>query len=72
MILLVLYSAWICPFEFAFLKYLPSEIFLVDNIVNSIFAIDITLTFFVAYVDHKSYLLVDNHKRITIRLEFKL
>ncbi|KAG6489019.1 hypothetical protein ZIOFF_050277 [Zingiber officinale] len=67
MILLVLYSAWICPFEFAFLKYLPSEIFLVDNIVNSIFAIDITLTFFVAYVDHKSYLLVDNHKRIAIR-----
>ncbi|CAL9122108.1 unnamed protein product, partial [Musa textilis] len=67
LILLVLYSAWICPFEFAFLRYLPSTIFLVDNIVNSFFAIDIVLTFFVAFVDHKSYLLVDDPKRIAIR-----
>ncbi|CAL9056287.1 unnamed protein product, partial [Musa banksii] len=67
LILLVLYSAWICPFEFAFLRYLPSTIFLVDNIVNSFFAIDIVLTFFVAFIDHKSYLLVDDPKRIAIR-----
>ncbi|XP_042465861.1 potassium channel KAT3-like [Zingiber officinale] len=67
LIILVLYSAWICPFEFAFLRYLPSKIFLVDNVVNSIFAIDIALTFFVAYVDLKSYLLVDDPKRIAVR-----
>ncbi|THU51119.1 hypothetical protein C4D60_Mb06t27670 [Musa balbisiana] len=67
LILLVLYSAWICPFEFAFLRYLPSTIFLVDNIVNSFFAIDIVLTFFVAFIDHKSYLLVDDPKRIAVR-----
>ncbi|URD87669.1 Potassium channel [Musa troglodytarum] len=67
LIVLVLYSAWICPFEFAFRRYLPSTIFLVDNIINSFFAIDIVLTFFVAFVDHKSYLLVDEPKRIAVR-----
>ncbi|RWW33453.1 hypothetical protein BHE74_00021407 [Ensete ventricosum] len=67
LMVLVLYSAWICPFEFAFLHYLPSTMFLVDNIINSFFAIDIALTFFVAFVDHKSYLLVDEPKRIAVR-----
>ncbi|WOL11025.1 potassium channel KAT3-like [Canna indica] len=67
LIFLVLYSAWICPFEFAFLRYLPSTIFLVDTIVDSFFAIDIVLTFFVAFIDHKSYLLVDDPKRIAVR-----
>ncbi|RZR88889.1 hypothetical protein BHM03_00016538 [Ensete ventricosum] len=67
LIFLVLYSAWICPFEFAFLRYLPSKIFLVDNIVDSFFAIDTVLTFFVAFIDHKSYLLVDDPKRIAVR-----
>ncbi|URE36813.1 Potassium channel [Musa troglodytarum] len=69
LMVLVLYSSWICPFEFAFLHYLPTTMFLVDNIVNSFFAIDIALTFFVAFVDPKSYLLVDEPKRIAVRLE---
>lgn len=68
LILLVVYSAWVCPFEFAFLKYMPNALFLVDNIIDGFFAIDIVLTFFVAYLDHKSYLLVDNPKRIAARL----
>ncbi|KAG1346760.1 potassium channel KAT2 [Cocos nucifera] len=67
LILLVIYSAWICPFEFAFLRYLPGTLFLVDNIVNIFFAIDIVLTFFVAFLDRKTYLLVDDHKRIAVR-----
>ncbi|XP_039119984.1 potassium channel KAT3-like isoform X2 [Dioscorea cayenensis subsp. rotundata] len=67
LILLVVYSAWVCPFEFAFLKYMPNALFLVDNIIDGFFAIDIVLTFFVAYLDHKSYLLVDNPKRIAAR-----
>ncbi|URE30940.1 hypothetical protein MUK42_16980 [Musa troglodytarum] len=70
LIFLVLYSAWICPFEFAFLRYLPSKIFLVDNIVDSFFAIDIVLTFFVAFMDHKSYLLVDDPKRIAVSFSY--
>lgn len=71
LVLLVLYSAWICPFEFAFLWYLPSPIFLVKNIVNIIFTIDIVLTSFVAYVDHKSSLIIDDPKRIAVRLAFE-
>ncbi|KAF8021091.1 hypothetical protein BT93_G1500 [Corymbia citriodora subsp. variegata] len=67
LIVLVLYSAWICPFEFAFLSYKIDALFFIDNIVNGFFAIDIVLTFFVAYVDSQSYLLVDDPKKIALR-----
>ncbi|KAK7331360.1 hypothetical protein VNO77_25583 [Canavalia gladiata] len=67
LIVLVIYSAWICPFEFAFLPYKQDALFIIDNIVNGFFAIDIVLTFFVAYLDSHSYLLVDDPKRIAIR-----
>ncbi|XP_059668998.1 potassium channel KAT2-like [Cornus florida] len=67
LIVLVIYSAWICPFEFAFLTYKKDAHFIVDNIVNGFFAIDIILTFFVAYLDSQSYLLVDDPKKIAIR-----
>ncbi|XP_026658774.2 potassium channel KAT2 isoform X3 [Phoenix dactylifera] len=67
LIILVIYSAWICPFELAFLRYLPTKLFLAENIVNSFFAVDIVLTFFVAYLDRKSYLLIDDPKRIATR-----
>ncbi|CAD5186642.1 unnamed protein product [Musa acuminata subsp. malaccensis] len=67
LVLLVIYSAWICPFELAFLRYLPPKLFWVENILNSFFAIDIILTFFVAYLDRKSYLLIDDPKRIAAR-----
>ena len=64
---LVIYSAWICPFELAFLRDLPSKLLLVENIVNGFFAIDIILTFLVAYVDSKTHLLVDDRKKIAVR-----
>ncbi|KAG5001036.1 hypothetical protein AAZX31_08G228300 [Glycine max] len=67
LIVLVVYSAWICPFEFAFLPYKQDTLFIIDNIVNAFFAIDIMLTFFVAYLDNHSYLLVDDPKKIAIR-----
>ncbi|KAL5771976.1 hypothetical protein ACOSQ2_011900 [Xanthoceras sorbifolium] len=67
LVVLVIYSAWICPFEFAFLPYKTDTLFIIDNIVNGFFAIDIILTFFVAYLDSESYLLVDDPKRIAIR-----
>ncbi|KAK4386481.1 Potassium channel KAT2 [Sesamum angolense] len=67
LILLVIYSAWISPFEFAFLSYKQDVLFIFDNIVNSFFAVDIVLTFFVAYLDSQSYLLIDDPKRIAIR-----
>ncbi|XVF40148.1 hypothetical protein PTKIN_Ptkin01aG0087900 [Pterospermum kingtungense] len=67
LVVLVIYSAWICPFEFAFLTYKKDALFIVDNIVNGFFAVDIILTFFVAYLDGHSYLLVDDPKKIAIR-----
>lgn len=67
LISLVIYSAWACPFEFAFLTYKPDTMFVVDNVVNGFFAIDIILTFFVAYLDRKSYLLIDDPKKIATR-----
>ncbi|KAL0333783.1 UNVERIFIED_CONTAM: Potassium channel AKT1 [Sesamum angustifolium] len=44
----------------AFLKKLS----ITDNVVNGFFAIDIILTFFVAYLDTTTYLLVDDQKQI--------
>ncbi|XP_006647116.1 potassium channel KAT1 [Oryza brachyantha] len=67
LIVLVVYSAWICPFEIAFLRDLPSKLLLVENIVDIFFAIDIVLTFFVAYVDSKTHLFVDDRKKIAVR-----
>lgn len=69
LVFLVIYSAWISPFQFAFITYKKDAIFIIDNIVNGFFAIDIVLTFFVAYLDSHSYLLVDNPKKIAIRWE---
>ncbi|KAM7256506.1 hypothetical protein ACFE04_012247 [Oxalis oulophora] len=67
LVILVIYSAWICPFEFAFLAEKKDALLIIDNIVNGFFAIDIILTFFVAYLDNQSYLLVDDPKKIALR-----
>ncbi|KZV21391.1 K+ channel family protein, partial [Dorcoceras hygrometricum] len=67
LILLVIYSAWISPFDFAFLSYKRDAHLVFDNIVNGFFAVDIVLTFFVAYLDSQSYLLVDDPHKIAAR-----
>ncbi|XP_075497357.1 potassium channel KAT3-like isoform X2 [Primulina tabacum] len=67
LILLVIYSAWISPFDFAFLSYKRNGLLVFDNIVNGFFAVDIVLTFFVAYLDGQSYLLVDDRGKIALR-----
>ncbi|KAG7019531.1 Potassium channel KAT1, partial [Cucurbita argyrosperma subsp. argyrosperma] len=67
LVALVIYSAWICPFEFAFLPYKQNALFIIDHFVNAFFAVDIVLTFFVAYLDSQSYLLVDHPKKIAVR-----
>ncbi|XP_028800083.1 potassium channel AKT1 [Neltuma alba] len=64
LVILVIYTAWVSPFEFGFLKEPIRSLSIADNVVNGFFAIDIVLTFFVAYLDKTSYLLVDSHKRI--------
>ncbi|KAG6471724.1 hypothetical protein ZIOFF_069170 [Zingiber officinale] len=64
LIVLVVYSAWVSPFEFGFLGHAKGTLALVDNIVNAFFPIDIILTFFLAYLDRTTYLLVDDPKLI--------
>ncbi|RVX19571.1 Potassium channel KAT3 [Vitis vinifera] len=44
----------------------------VDLTVDAFFAADIILTFFVAYLDKSTYLLVDDHKKIAVRYATKL
>ncbi|KAK2452947.1 potassium channel AKT1 [Trifolium repens] len=63
----VFYTAWVCPFEFGFLKASKGPITYVDNIVNGFFFADIVLTFFVAYFDQTTFLLVVDQKKIAKR-----
>ncbi|ERN20685.1 hypothetical protein AMTR_s00070p00197870 [Amborella trichopoda] len=68
MVLLVAYSAWTYPFEIAFINSTPKgELFIADNIVNLFFAMDIALTFFLAYIDPKTQILVHNRRKIAVR-----
>ncbi|KAF2293846.1 hypothetical protein GH714_005095 [Hevea brasiliensis] len=70
MVLLVAYSAWVYPFEVAFLNSSRNKrLYIADNIVDLFFAIDIVLTFFVAYIDSRTQLLVLDRRKISIRLE---
>lgn len=64
LVTLVVYTAWVSPFEFGFLKKPQKPLSVTDNIVNGFFAIDIVLTFSVAYIDKTTYLFVDNPKQI--------
>ncbi|GKV21192.1 hypothetical protein SLEP1_g31190 [Rubroshorea leprosula] len=68
MVLLVAYSAWMYPFEVAFLSSSAHRnISIVDNIVDLFFGIDIVLTFFVAYIDSRTQLLVRDSRKIAVR-----
>ncbi|EEF32836.1 Potassium channel AKT2/3, putative [Ricinus communis] len=68
MVLLVAYSAWVYPFEVAFLNSSPNKrLYIADNIVDLFFAIDIVLTFFVAYIDSRTQLMVRDRKKIATR-----
>ncbi|GLU02936.1 hypothetical protein SLE2022_201660 [Rubroshorea leprosula] len=68
MVLLVAYSAWMYPFEVAFLSSSPHRnISIVDNIVDLFFGIDIVLTFFVAYIESRTQLLVRDSRKIAVR-----
>ncbi|KAJ9158913.1 hypothetical protein P3X46_024456 [Hevea brasiliensis] len=68
MLLLVAYSAWVSPFEVAFLNSSPNKrLYIADSIVDIFFAIDIVLTFFVAYIDSRTQLLVRDRRKISMR-----
>ncbi|CAN0880701.1 Potassium channel AKT2/3 [Linum grandiflorum] len=70
MVILVAYSAWVYPFEVAFLKSAPTpskKLYIADSVVDVFFAVDIILTFFVAYFDSRTQLLVRNPRKIATR-----
>ncbi|KAL8089113.1 hypothetical protein AgCh_038766 [Apium graveolens] len=67
LVLLVVYSAWSSPFELAFKEVSTGSLLPVDLVVDAFFAIDIIFTFFVAYLEKSTYLLVDDHKQIAVR-----
>lgn len=68
MVLLVAYSAWVYPFEVAFMHSSSNKkLYIVDTVVDLFFAIDIVLTFFVAYIDRTTHLLVRDKKKIVVR-----
>ncbi|KAK6158821.1 hypothetical protein DH2020_006135 [Rehmannia glutinosa] len=67
LVVLVFYTAWVSPFEFGFLRGPKGPLSITDNVVNGFFAIDIVLTFFVAYLDKSTYLLIDAPKLISLR-----
>lgn len=69
MVILVGYSAWVYLFEIAFMNFTPrGGLYIVDNVVNLFFAIDIVLTFFVAYIDSRTQLLIRDSRKIAVRL----
>lgn len=68
MVILVAYSAWVCPFEIAFMHSNSNKaLYITDNIVDLFFAADIFLTFFVAYIDPITQFLVCDRRKIAIR-----
>uniref|UniRef100_K4A3D9 Potassium channel n=1 Tax=Setaria italica TaxID=4555 RepID=K4A3D9_SETIT len=67
LVALVLYSAWVSPFEFGFVPEPRGALAAADNAVNAAFAADIALTFFVAYVDRRTFLLQDDPAMIAWR-----
>ncbi|KAK9141916.1 hypothetical protein Syun_011316 [Stephania yunnanensis] len=72
LVVLVIYSAWASPFELAFKQVSIGALLPVDLVVDAFFAFDIILTFFVAYLDKSTYLLVDDPKKIAKRYITKL
>lgn len=67
LVVLVVYSAWVSPFEFGFLQNPDGVLAVADNAVDAFFAVDIALTFFVAYADKKTHLLQDDPRKIAWR-----
>ncbi|CAN6171080.1 unnamed protein product [Urochloa humidicola] len=67
LVALVLYTAWVAPFEFGFVPDPRGALAVADDAVDATFAADIALTFFVAYTDPRTFLLVDEPRRIAWR-----
>ncbi|CAL9044260.1 unnamed protein product [Musa banksii] len=67
LMVLVFYSAWASPFELAFQQVGSGSLIIFDLVVDVFFAIDIVISFFVAYFNSSTYLLVDDRRKIAKR-----
>ncbi|KAI5056015.1 hypothetical protein GOP47_0029536 [Adiantum capillus-veneris] len=67
LVLLVIYTAWMSPFELGFVRTHLLPYIVADFVVDCFFTVDIFLTFFVAYVDKRPYLLVTKRSQIAAR-----
>ncbi|KAE8690627.1 Potassium channel AKT2/3 [Hibiscus syriacus] len=68
MVMLVYHLAFVYPFEIAFLTPVPPvALYVADTVANSFFAVDIVLTFLVAYIDSTTQLLVLDREKIAKR-----
>ncbi|KAL6615943.1 hypothetical protein ACP70R_038213 [Stipagrostis hirtigluma subsp. patula] len=67
LIVLVVYSAWASPFELALERAATAPLVAVNLVVDAFFAVDIAASFFVAYVDRSTNLIVDDRRKIATR-----
>ncbi|KAF0891541.1 hypothetical protein E2562_010537 [Oryza meyeriana var. granulata] len=67
LILLVLYSAWVSPFELAMERAASIVFVVIDLVVDAFFVIDIAMSFFVAYRDTSNSLLITDRRKIATR-----
>ncbi|XP_057845259.2 potassium channel KAT3 isoform X2 [Cryptomeria japonica] len=68
LIALVAYCAWVYPFQIGFIDVQRwGKLCIAGTVVDAFFAIDIVLTFFVAYIDENSQIIIDNPKHIALR-----
>uniref|UniRef100_A0A0E0DA51 Potassium channel n=1 Tax=Oryza meridionalis TaxID=40149 RepID=A0A0E0DA51_9ORYZ len=67
LIMLVLYLAWASPFELSMEKAASVALVVTDLVVDVFFAIDISISFFVAYRDTSTGLLITDRRKITTR-----
>ncbi|XP_042412520.1 potassium channel KAT4-like [Zingiber officinale] len=67
LMVLVFYSAWASPFELAFQQVGSGSLLVFDLVVDVFFGIDIVVSFFVAYFNRSTFLLVDDRRKIAKR-----
>lgn len=67
LVFLVIFTAWMSPFELGFVRVHLVPYIVTDLVVDCFFVVDIFLTFFVAYVDKRTYLLITKRSQIAAR-----
>ncbi|KAJ4960046.1 hypothetical protein NE237_019956 [Protea cynaroides] len=65
-LLWAIYSSFFTPFEFAFFRGLPDDLFLLDIMGQIAFFVDIIIHFFLAYRDTQTYRMISNRNVIAL------